>query len=91
MKYSLKPFVVFYRVGLPNLILQPSANGHHFIGRNATYGIVVKNSGDYHRTLANIQIPITEMLKKAKIRAICEPQNMFHGLVIADILKQYCD
>ena len=31
-----------------------------------------------------------DMFKKAKIWAIREPQNMFHGLVPTDILKQYC-
>ena len=31
------------------------------------------------------------MFKKAKIWAFCEPQNMFHSLVPAEILKEYCD
>jgi len=31
------------------------------------------------------------MFKRVKIWAIREPQNMFHGLVPAEILKQYCD
>jgi len=80
-------------------ILQPFADGHHFIGRNATlvdaYGIMVKNAmlinGDYHRMHASIQSLIIGMFKKTKIWAIREPQNMFHGLVPAEILKQYCD
>jgi len=40
---------------------------------------------------ASIQSLIIDMFKKAKIWAIREPQNMFHGLVPAEILKQYCD
>jgi len=40
---------------------------------------------------AIIQSLIIDMLKKAKIWAIREPQNTFHGLVPADILKEYCD
>ena len=40
---------------------------------------------------ASIQSLIIDMFKKAKIWAIREPQNMFHGLVPADILKEYCD
>ena len=86
-------------LGLPSHILQPFADGHHFVGRNATvvdaHGIMVKNAmlinGDYHRMHASIQSLIIDMFKKAKIWAIREPQNMFHGLVPADILKQYCD
>jgi len=86
-------------LGLPSHILQPFADGHHFIGRNATavdaHGIMVKNTmlinGDYHRMHASIQSLIIDMFKKAKIWAIREPQNMFHGLVPAEILKQYCD
>jgi len=68
---------------------------HHFIGRNATvvdaHGIMVKNAmlinGDYHRMHASIQSLIIDVFKKAKIWAIREPQNMFHGLVPAEILK----
>ena len=85
-------------LGLPSHILQPFAYGHHFIGRNATmvdaHGIMVKNAlinGDYHRMHASIQSLIIDMFKKAKIWAIREPQNMFHGLVPAEILKEYCD
>jgi len=40
---------------------------------------------------ANIQSLIVDMFKKAMIWAIREPQNMFHGLVPAEILKEYCD
>jgi len=40
---------------------------------------------------ANIQSLITDMFKKAKVWVICEPHNMFHSHVPADILKQYCD
>jgi len=80
-------------------ILQPFADGHHFIGRNATLvdacGIMVKNAilinEDYHSIHASIQSLIIDMFKKAKIWAILEPQNMFHGPIPADILKQYCD
>jgi len=39
---------VRYILALPSHILQPFADGHHFIGRNATlvdaYGIMVKNA-----------------------------------------------
>ena len=59
------------------------------------HGIMVKNAmlinGDYHRMHASIQSLIIDMFKKAKIWAIREPQNMFHGLVPAEILKEYCD
>jgi len=48
-------------------------------------------NGYYHRMYANIQSLIIGMLKKAKIWAIREPQNMFHGLIPAEILKEYCD
>ena len=49
-------------LGLPSHIHQPFADGHHFIGRNATvvnaHGIMVKNAmlinGDRHRTHASI-------------------------------------
>ena len=42
---------------MPSHILQPFADGHHFVGRKATvvdaHGIMVKNAmltnGDYHR------------------------------------------
>jgi len=86
-------------LGLPSHILQPFADGHHFIRRNATlvdaHGIMVKNAilinGDYHRMHASIQSLIIDMFKKAKIWAIREPQNMFHDLVLVDTLKQYCD
>jgi len=50
-------------LGLPSHILQSFADGHHFIGRNATvvdaHGNMVKNAmlinGDYHRMHASIQ------------------------------------
>ncbi len=52
---------------------------------------MVKNAmlinGDYHRMHARVQSLIFDMFKKAKIWAIREPQNMFHGLVPAEILK----
>ena len=86
-------------LGLPSHILQPFRDGHHFIACNATlvdaHGITVKNAmlinGGYHRMHASVQSLIIDMLKKAKIWTIYEPQNMFHDLVPADILKQYCD
>jgi len=86
-------------LGLPSHILKPFADEHHFIGRNATmvdaHGSMVKNAmlinGDYHRMHASIQSLIIDMFKKANIWAIREPQNMLHGLVPAEILKQYCD
>jgi len=86
-------------LGLPSHILQSLADEHNFIGRNATvvdvHGIMVKNAtlinGDYHRMHASIQSLIIDMFKKAKIWAIREPQNIFHGLVPAEIIKEYCD
>ena len=86
-------------LGLQSHILQPFADGHHFVGRDATvvdaHGIMVKNAklinGDYQRMHSSIQSLIVDMIKKAKIWAIREPQNMFHGLVPAEILKEYCD
>jgi len=61
-------------LGLPSHILQPFADEHHFIGRNATvvdvHGIMVKNAmlinGDYHRMHASIQSLIIDMLKKTQ-------------------------
>jgi len=84
---------------LPSHIFQLFTDGHNFVGRNSTvvdaHGIMVKNAmlinGDYHHMHASIQSLIVDMLKKAKIWAIREPQNMFHGLVPARILKEYCD
>ncbi len=81
-------------LGLPSHILQPFADGHYFVGRNATvvdaHGIMVKNAklinGYYQRMYA-----IVDMFKKAKIWAIREAQNLLHGLVPAEILKEYCD
>ena len=72
-------------LSLSRHILQPFADEHHFIGRNATvvgaHGIMVKNAtlinGDYHCMHANIQNLITDMFKKAKIWAIREPHNIF--------------
>jgi len=82
-------------LGLPSHILQPFADGHHFIGTNAAmvdaHGNAMLINSDYHRMHASIQSLIIDMLKKAKIWAIRELQNMFHGLVPAAILKQYCD
>ncbi len=86
-------------LGLQSHILQPFADGHHFVGRDATvvdaHGIMVKNAklmnSDYQRMHASIQSLIIDMFKKAKIWAIRDPQNMFHGLVPAEILKEYCD
>ena len=59
---------------LPSHIVQSNADGHHFVGRNATvvnaHGIMVKNAmlinGDYHRMLASIQRLIIDMFKKQK-------------------------
>ena len=57
--------------------------------------VVMGGMPGWHATQrhATCQMPSTlvAMLKKAKIRAIREPQNMFHGLVPAEILKEYCD
>jgi len=97
--YSILPSIYANFLGLPSHILQPFADEHHFIGRNATVvdanGIMVKNAmlinGDYRRMHASIQSLIIDMFQKTKIWAIREPQNMFHGLVPAEILKKYCD
>jgi len=40
---------------------------------------------------AIIQSRIIDMFEKATIWAIRKPQSIFHGLVLAAILKQYCD
>ena len=56
-------------LGLQSHILQPFADGHHFVGRNATvvdaHGIMVKNAnlinGDYKRMHASIQSLIVDM------------------------------
>ena len=91
---------VFCILALPSHILQTYADGHHFVGRNTTvvdaHGIMVNNAiainDYYHRMHASIQSLIDDMFKKAKIWEIREPQNMFHGLVLAEILKkEYCD
>jgi hypothetical protein len=85
-------------LGLKSHILEPFADGNHFIGRagNAVdgYGIAVKNAnlvgGDYIRMHSRIQTVVMDMLKMAKVYAVREPQNMFHGLVRPDYLKTYC-
>ncbi len=84
-------------LGIQIHILQPFADGHHFVGRDATmvdaHGIMVKNAklinGDYQRIQVSIQSLIVDMSKKSKIWAIREPQNMFHGLVPAQILNPF--
>ena len=38
-----------------------------------------------------IQTMIMDMLKKAKVWAIREPQHMFHGLVPTEYLRRYCE
>ena len=58
------------------------------------YGISVKNAmllqGDYIRMHGMIQTMIMDMLKKAKVWAVREPQHMFHGLVSTEYLRRYC-
>jgi len=74
MKNDIFIEAVRFILGLPSHILQPYADGHHFVGRNATvvdaHGIMVKNAmlinGEYHRTHAIIQSLIVDMLKKQK-------------------------
>ena len=86
-------------LGLPSFILEGFADGNHFIGRNKAvvdpYGISVKNAmllqGDYIRMHGTIQTMIMDMLKKAKVWAIREPQHMFHGLVPTEYLRRYCE
>jgi len=61
-------------LGLPSHIRQPLADGHHFVGRNATvidaHGIMVKNAklinGNYQRMHASIQSFIVDLFKKQK-------------------------
>jgi len=47
-------------------------------------------NGDFQRMHANIQSLITDIFKRT-LRYGLFLQNMIHGLVPADILKQYCD
>ena len=47
--------------------------------------------GDYQRMPAMIQGSAMDMMKMAKICAVREPQNMFHGLVAPAYLKTYCE
>ena len=76
-------------LGLPSFILKGFADGNHFIGRNKAtvdpYGIAVKNAtlihGDYIWIHGIIQTLTMDMLKKAKVWAIREPQHIFHGHV----------
>ena len=61
-------------VDLPSHIPQPYADGHHFVGRNATvvdeHGIMVKNAmlinGDYQRMHVSIQSLIVDMYEKQR-------------------------
>jgi len=86
-------------LGLPSFILEGFADGSYFIGRNKAvvdpYGISVKNAmllqGDYIRMHGVIQTMRMDMLRKAKVWAVREPQHMFHGLVPTDYLRRYCE
>jgi len=70
-----------------------------FIGHNIAIvdanGIVENNAMriniNYHHMHASIQSVFINMLKEAKLWAIREPHIMFHSLVPANILKQYCN
>ena len=57
-------------LGLPSHILQPFADGHHFIGTNAAmvdaHGNAMLINSDYHRMHASIQSLIIDMLKKSQ-------------------------
>jgi len=46
---------------------------------------------DYIRMHGLMQTMIMDMLKKAKVWAIREPQHMFHGLVPREYLRRYCE
>ena len=95
LKNDVSAEVVRCILNLPSHILQPFADGHHFIRHNATlvdaYGIMIKNAmlmiGDYHRMHESMQSLIIDMFKKAKLWDISEPQIMIHGLVP----YRYCD
>ena len=86
-------------LGLPSFILRGFADGNHFIERNKAtvdpYGIAVKNAmllqGDYTRMHGMIQTLTMDMLKKAKIWAIQEPQHIFHGHVPREYIRRYCE
>ena len=86
-------------LGMESHILEPFADGNHFIGRNGLevdgFGIAVKNTmlinRDYQIMQSMIQGVAMDMLKMAKIYALREPQNMFHGLVAPGYLKTYCE
>ena len=86
-------------LGLPSFILEGFADVNHFIGRNKAildpYGISVKNSmllqGDYIQMHGMIQTMIMDMLKKAKVWVVREPQHKFHGLVPTEYLRRYCE
>ena len=85
--------------GLPSFILEGFADGNYFIGRNKAvvdpFGVSVKNAmflqGDYIRMHGLIQTMIMDMLKKAKVWTIREPQQMFHGLLPREYLRRYCE
>ena len=85
--------------GMPSFILEGFADGNHFIGRNKAvvdpYGVAVKNAmllqGDYIRMHGTIQAMIMDMLKRAKVWAVREPQHIFHGLVPSEYLRRYCE
>jgi len=86
-------------LGLPSFILKGFSDGNHFIGRNKAvvdpYGISVKNAmlmqGDYIRMHGTIQTMIMDLLKKAKVWAVREPQHIFHGPVPTEYLRRYCE
>jgi len=69
--------------GLPSYILEPFADGHHFIGLNATlvdaHDIMVKIAmlinGDYHRMRASIQSLIIDIFKKPKYGLFANPKT----------------
>jgi len=75
-------------LGLPSHILQPFAEEHHFIGRNATvddaHGIMVKNAmlinGDYHRMHASIESLIIDMFKKPRYGLFANRKTCFMAL-----------
>jgi len=74
-------------LGMKSHILEPFADGNHYIGRLGKevdgYGIAVKNAcligGDYQRMHAMIQGAAMDMLKMAKIYAVREPENAIYS------------
>jgi len=80
-------------LGLPSHILQPFADEHHFIGRNATVvdapSIMVKNAmlinGDYYRMHASIQSLFIDMFANRKTCFMALSQQRFSNNIVINI------